>query len=489
MEKIRFLGFMAIIILLAMMAFGTSCKPNTKPKFGSVVGTVILANDSGDPANDPIDFTGVTVALYELAKLDTTLVRINGEYPQIGVMISQETEFDHRSHEPLHVTQSNADGSFEIEEIEPGVYNVVILREGWGVKYIYEIEIVEGEAGDLGTVELYPVREYSQYAGEEQLFRAGHTYLINESTVFAFPVEIEPGALICVSPGVGVTFHGNVGTSSTEPDSLPWKIQSAKDMYAVTKSEISADEFFGSLQFNGTQTDICGGIIQHFMNSVALRSDSNIVVSVIFRDYEDGVALLQGSGAFRNLLCARGVSEGLNLNTPQSGVTEVSRCIFSSVNWGVNIRVGGTYDVNNCYFTGNIRAVVSDLCTGSITHNAFDKNRWHVTTKTAVSPQISYNNFYHSYQYSVFPVARAVINDNNFFTTDEYFISIRDPNPPEYSSVYEDLDATNNYWAVQNLDDYLLDASDNAQYPSEPCAYFVLYHPRRGSRVAEAGIQ
>ena len=48
---------------------------------------------------------GVTVSLYAPVELpvesrmpaaDTALVRINQEYPNIGVQISQETEFDQR---------------------------------------------------------------------------------------------------------------------------------------------------------------------------------------------------------------------------------------------------------------------------------------------------------------------------------------------------------------------------------------------------------
>jgi len=44
---------------------------------------------------DTTDFSGVTVSLNEPVELGTALVRINEEYPNIGVQISQETEFDH----------------------------------------------------------------------------------------------------------------------------------------------------------------------------------------------------------------------------------------------------------------------------------------------------------------------------------------------------------------------------------------------------------
>ena len=81
-------------ILLSFTLF--SCSTSTKPETGSLSGKVILVNDTGDPALDPVDYSGITVALYNLAYLDTTIVRINNQYPQIGVHINQETEFDHR---------------------------------------------------------------------------------------------------------------------------------------------------------------------------------------------------------------------------------------------------------------------------------------------------------------------------------------------------------------------------------------------------------
>ena len=40
--------------------------------------------------------SGVTVALYNLVEPDTAVVRLQKEFPFVGVPISQQTEFDHR---------------------------------------------------------------------------------------------------------------------------------------------------------------------------------------------------------------------------------------------------------------------------------------------------------------------------------------------------------------------------------------------------------
>jgi hypothetical protein len=43
---------------------------------GTISGTVMLVNDTDNPSLNPVDYAGVTVALYKIAVLDTTLVRI-----------------------------------------------------------------------------------------------------------------------------------------------------------------------------------------------------------------------------------------------------------------------------------------------------------------------------------------------------------------------------------------------------------------------------
>jgi hypothetical protein len=60
------------------------------------------------------DHLGIKVSLYKSIDLDTSLVRINQEHPNIGVHISQETEFDHREHKPIYITYCNSDGSWKL---------------------------------------------------------------------------------------------------------------------------------------------------------------------------------------------------------------------------------------------------------------------------------------------------------------------------------------------------------------------------------------
>lgn len=121
-----------------------SCSSPTENSSANLSGTISLINDSGTPENDVSDFSGITIALYNLAYLDTTIKRINNDYPQIGVQITQHTEFDHRFQVPVATTTTNAEGFFSLE-VSPGTYNLVALKDDWGWRYVYEISLSDGD--------------------------------------------------------------------------------------------------------------------------------------------------------------------------------------------------------------------------------------------------------------------------------------------------------------------------------------------------------
>lgn len=105
MDNTKFKYLFLFSYFIFHFSFFSSCSSPTSSNKVTFSGTVTL--------EDTTDYSGVTVALYAPVELDTALVRINKEYPNIGVQISQETEFDHREHTPLYTTTTKADGSWE----------------------------------------------------------------------------------------------------------------------------------------------------------------------------------------------------------------------------------------------------------------------------------------------------------------------------------------------------------------------------------------
>ena len=97
---------------------------NTDTDEGTISGQVTLEGMS--------DHSGITISLYEPIELDPDMVAINQEYPNIGVIISQRTEFDHRSHYPEFETTTEQNGNFSLENIPYNDYIIVYKKSGFG---------------------------------------------------------------------------------------------------------------------------------------------------------------------------------------------------------------------------------------------------------------------------------------------------------------------------------------------------------------------
>ena len=102
-----------LAIILFTFLIQTAChKSPTDSQYGTLTGTVLLEGQT--------DHSGITVALYELAELDTTILRYNREYPNVGFPISQATEFacspafrkNHWLGELVAEAKTKQDGSF-----------------------------------------------------------------------------------------------------------------------------------------------------------------------------------------------------------------------------------------------------------------------------------------------------------------------------------------------------------------------------------------
>ena len=253
-----------ILLILSLV----SCGEVTEVQKVSLSGSIALLNDSGNPDLDPIDFSEVTVALYELAYLDTTIVRINNTYPQIGVKITQHTEFDHRLQTPLFSTETLADGSFEIDKIPTGTYNLVAQKAGYGFRYIYEISISEGDniladkckiknvkwgivdendarkdnfkssilnftLNRTSDLTLFPEVHISGIIVHHVIVPPFHHLVIDTDTEFAPGTNftISPNAVVRINPGCDLTIHGNL-TAQAEEDNMFW----------VTSNHVFADD-------------------------------------------------------------------------------------------------------------------------------------------------------------------------------------------------------------------------------------------------------
>jgi hypothetical protein len=102
--------------LLTILSLSFACtKQPTAPDTFSLAGTVHLERQE--------DHSGVTVALYNPVEPDTAVLRMQKEFPFVGVPISQQTEFDHRLVEAVYTTKTRANGWVQFICGEYGTFN------------------------------------------------------------------------------------------------------------------------------------------------------------------------------------------------------------------------------------------------------------------------------------------------------------------------------------------------------------------------------
>jgi len=104
--------------MVLLLSYGYCTKSPTDSETGSLSGNVYLENKT--------NHNGIKIALYELAELDTTILRYNRLYPNVGFPISQATEFDHRLGEVAAEAETKQDDSFKIDREKEGVGDLVI---------------------------------------------------------------------------------------------------------------------------------------------------------------------------------------------------------------------------------------------------------------------------------------------------------------------------------------------------------------------------
>jgi len=125
------------------------------------------------------------------------------EFHMVGIPISQATEFDHRLAKPIYQTQTKADGSYKMEGIEEGAYNLVAVRQGYGWKYLYEAEVAkEAKTVTAENIVLYPEMEVSGVINQYTVWPSEH-YIIAKGDVV-----VPEGETLIIDKGAVIRFDG-----------------------------------------------------------------------------------------------------------------------------------------------------------------------------------------------------------------------------------------------------------------------------------------
>ena len=452
------------------------CSPSTESSKGTLTGTVSLEGLS--------DHSDITISLYDLAYLDTTIVRINNEYPHIGVIITQHTEFDHRLQSPVKTTTTLADGSFELEKISTGTYNLVAQKAEFGFRYIYEINISKGDnelssytnkknnvistgsseatvmersqssskVPERSDIALFPEVHLSGEVTGDIVVDPDHHLVIDDDTNFgpSTSLTLMPDAVVRINPGKDLKIYGEL-TAQGEEGHMFW----------VTSNHGFEDDFkhdildlYNSMELTpvGTNTDniILWGKWSWGNSAFRLNQVSSFLSDCLIDNCESGFYFnAMGSAEVKKTVvqeCRNESEAGIYFINEIQGNC-LNNIILNCYN-GVKIKTNSEVAVNNCFIKGGNTGVnVSYYSLLNIQYSEIRTDNYGINSLFSAC-SIQSNNIYSD---------KCIKTSRSY---DGIFdVSLNNLNCVQYAIVlgkncYQN-DCTNNYYYTINKDDIL----------------------------------
>jgi hypothetical protein len=491
-----------VIVILFLLNFSGCSSPTETPK-GNLTGIVNL--------EDLSNHTGIIIALYDLAYLDTTIVRINNQYPQIGVHINQHTEFDHRLQSPVKTTETLADGSFELAKIPTGIYNFVAIKDGWGFKYLYEIEVIEGDNNLNDVIPLYEEIRISGDISGNIAVDADHHLIIDDDTDFipSSSLVIEPGAIIRINPGVDLTIHGNL-IAQGEENNMFWvtsndgfiaEMRSDKGKnfsnFTLSRSR-SSIELYNYMELSSF-VNVPDYLVEwgkwDYANTCLLNKVNNLQIqNGIVRNSGCGFKSMDVDSTFCNKLLIRDClgENGVGMSYLNINKGIIDKLILLSCNSGIRIKENNITKIQNTYFSQNTRSIINVGCSGDIEHNIFSNNEYDIVLIGSYNSVlddllINFNELYSPIGITTSDLPyysnyyNTICANNNFANSDWYvYIS--------YSAYAGIINCENNYFRgysnIEMIEEMIYDSDDNMNYVID-----VIINGISINKIANAGIQ
>jgi len=301
-------------------------------------------------------------------------------------------------------------------------------------------------------------------------------------------VEFQPRTQIFINPAAMLKFYGAVITPEFTSYNDMWKITSGKEIYSTSQVTMDFDSYYSTVNFYGDQVSIKSGFVSYgddALNSINVSSSE--INYMVFRDCGTAFTIIQGNVNIEYLVVSNCNCTGIFYasDVESSANVLITKCIINNIaESGIGIKKAGSYNINNCYLNNTYHNILIESCNGIIINNDFNLGYFYIYFyRNCYHNEVHYNNFYDT-DYGLRLTGRINnISNNNFFGLSRSFIYILSGAPP-YSLVSSEVNATNNYWAMEEVSQYLADAEDDPR-----CPYHIIYLPKLENPVREAGIQ
>lgn len=465
--------------------------------FGLVALILVLScsKDSSGPDNNTVtvsgkvtleglsDYSGVTVSLYAPVTLNPEIAAINQQYPNIGVKISQETEFDHRAGTAAYSATTNAAGEWSIGNVAKGTYNLVAQKSGFGWKYNLNLDCGSDRPGSnfdlLQEIEITAITS-------DYVFQSERHYILKNNLEVPTNVSLtfNNGVHLRLNPNVILRIRGaaNFNNSSyayilcDQVGSRYSRVELLSNNYTIKNLIVNAGNTgLGFTNTSNTKVEKC--IIRNSLNGIYFNSGSNNqVLNNLVYDNQDGVSLV-----------------GTSHSLVQSNI------IFSNEEIGLNNQQAENNSCLSNYFKSNKDALVFlESASGLVKNNVFDKNITFSITILGSKPAVRLNNFLNeniglkvcsSYQQQSYLQSQPVISFNNFLVLSSYSIDLsgHPASPFVYGNNDANIDALHNFWNTPNdfdIQNKIWDHNDN-----NIILGVVSYAPFSSTLIDSAGIR
>ncbi|MBN2411864.1 carboxypeptidase regulatory-like domain-containing protein [candidate division KSB1 bacterium] len=460
-----------VLALLALAAFFACTKVFNEVENIIITGSVTLEGVS--------DYSDITVALYHPAALDTAIVNMHKRFPSVGFELTQAAVFDHREAEPLYTTKTDKNGAYRFDNIPDGVYNIVAAKDGYGWRYIYNVDSKTAPANVRLQPEIVVEGILDQYTAWD-----AYQHIIVKGDVIV-PAD---GQLI-IDKGVVVRFGG---IFTVEVRGILTTNIDIDDLIRLT-GEPAGSEYvkWNGFRFENLKDIKVGGLkIEYCANSLSFRNCETISLNDCYTENNT-------RDVFRFVEC-KNVDVQKSINCNNTKTLYIQKCenvqiqnnFFVYNDEAMETEETETLIKNNYFFKNKTGLHIQFRPSPNVEHNQFTENEQGIFCAGS-DPAIDLNNFnsningiYLGYEFLSYN-SQPIINNNNFILNQFAVYNIGQ----NTNSTIPDINCKSNYWGTiirNNIEKLIWDSTDIQQLP-----YYIgniIFEPFANMYIDSSGI-
>jgi hypothetical protein len=405
-------------------------------------------------------------------ELDTALVRINQQYPNIGVQISQETEFDHRENKSVLSTTTNVEGNWKINNIEPGVYHVVAEKDSFGWQYKLNQNLTSSDES-ISSINLLKTLYVQSILNQDILVDPGRHIIIKGNTIVNSNINFE------VKEGCWLLFEKNASLLNNGGVVLVGELDEP-----IYISSYNNSEKWGQIENNSNSSfQLSNSVIKNSNFGIQSMNNSTLVIkNSCFKNNGKSVVITGREHLILEGLNLVNNEEGISLGTIDSA--NINNSIIMNNVFGV-LGSNSMVDLNNVFLSTNITGIDMTASNCNLQHCNLKSNDVAFRSNAGYRYIIENNNFIANSidiqsTYIYFSgTGRYRVNENNFINTESLYFDQR------IGSLADTVHAEYNWWGttdVSSINGKIIDYFDNQDLR------VIVYQPLEVNQVETAGI-